>query len=466
MRFHPGDTVGPYRVTGMIGEGSSGVVYQVVNLVSGRLEAIKILADSYSRDLEQAQRFLYEIQLQAKLEHPNIAQVRTAFCEGTTIVLVMELVDGEALNAILRRGPLPFQAAIRVAAQVLNALAMAHHHGVIHRDVKPANILLDLKGAVKLTDFGLAKKYGDPGQSYPGMAVGTAYYMAPEQVRGLEATDWRADLYAVGVVLYEMFTGQRPFDGPEQYAVMRAHVEQMPVPPTQLAPHLPKEVDALLARALAKDPAERFQSATGFLAALKSLPVWGKEERRVPWQYGTYAAGLGALILAAVALPPSLSEPPLETLTFEAPVPPGPARELWQLPPAAPEPAPERDAGLKPKPVAWKRIESAPPPVHREAPPTVPAQFRATRIQAAEITATNDLPHPAAVPAPAASRPVPAALPFAEPPVKPLEPAIEADPTAQKPGHWMRRQLGRVPKLFRRRDSEPQTNQENRRTPL
>jgi len=230
MRFQPGDAVGPYRVTGVIGEGAAGVVYQVVNSVTGRLDAMKILADSYGHDLEQAQRFLREIQLQAKLDHPNIAQVRTAFCEGNTIVLVMELIDGEPLSSVLQRGPLSVAGAIRVAEQVLNALIMAHHHGVVHRDVKPANILVDRNGFVKLTDFGLAKQYGEPGQTGQGMAVGTVFYMAPEQVRGLAATDWRADLYAVGVLLYEMLTGRKPFDGNEQYAVMRAQVEHIPAP--------------------------------------------------------------------------------------------------------------------------------------------------------------------------------------------------------------------------------------------
>ena len=236
MRFQPGDTVGPYRVTGFIGEGASGVVYQVVNSVSGRLEAMKILVESFNRDLEQAQRFLREIQLQAKLNHPNIAQVRTAFCEGTTIVLVMELVDGESLSEVLRRGPLSAAGAIRVAEQILNALIMAHHHGVVHRDVKPANILVDRSGAVKLTDFGLAKQCGEPGQTGQGMAVGTVFYMAPEQVRGLAATDWRADLYAVGIVLYEMLTGRKPFNGSDQFDIMRAHIEYTPPPVSHWVP--------------------------------------------------------------------------------------------------------------------------------------------------------------------------------------------------------------------------------------
>ena len=370
MRFQPGDTVGPYRVTGFIGEGASGVVYQVVNSVSGRLEAMKILVESFNRDLEQAQRFLREIQLQAKLNHPNIAQVRTAFCEGTTIVLVMELVDGESLSEVLRRGPLSAAGAIRVAEQILNALIMAHHHGVVHRDVKPANILVDRSGAVKLTDFGLAKQCGEPGQTGQGMAVGTVFYMAPEQVRGLAATDWRADLYAVGIVLYEMLTGRKPFNGSDQFDIMRAHIEYTPPPVSHWVPGLPKEFDALIARALQKDPADRFQSACGFLTALQELPLTTAPPDKAAWHYATFAVGVGSLLLAAFAVPPVLFEPRLDTLSLPMPAPPPVPADALVIPifaAAPPQPPPPPVVAI---------------PVRRPGPAatrTIPA-FTATRI--------------------------------------------------------------------------------------
>ena len=160
MRFQAGDAVGPYRVTEVIGGGATGVVYQVINSVTGRLEAMKILSDNYAQDLEQAQRFLREIQLQAKLDHPNITQVRTAFCEGSTIVLVMELVPGEALSDRLHRGPLALRELLQISQQIA-ALAAAHEKGVLHRDLKLANIRLTPEGRVKVLDFGLARALGE-----------------------------------------------------------------------------------------------------------------------------------------------------------------------------------------------------------------------------------------------------------------------------------------------------------------
>ena len=449
MRFQPGDAVGPYRVTGIIGEGACGVVYQVVNSVTGRLEAMKILAENYGHDLDQAHRFLREIQLQAKLDHPNIAQVRTAFCEGSTIVLVMELVDGESLSSVLQRGALTVEASIRVAEQVLNALIMAHHHGVVHRDVKPANILLDRYGTVKLTDFGLAKQYGEPGQTGQGMAVGTVFYMAPEQVRGLATTDWRADLYAVGVVLYEMLTGRRPFDGVEQYAVMRAQIEFTPPPVSRWVPSLPKEFDALADRALQKNPAERFQSASGFLAALQELPNAANPPKKLVRRYATYAAGIGSLLLAAFALPPKSWDLPVESLSLKMPAaPPAP-------PVAARIPAPDVQAPAPIEPVPVRRIPAL--PVRR------PAFTGVAR-------ALPETPRPIDPP-PVKETPPPMATQLPPPPrVAPIEPGsgaptpkvpdtalVETQVPAERPANWMRRGIGKVPKLFRRRDPQQQT---------
>jgi len=446
MRFQPGDTVGPYRVTGLIGEGASGVVYQVVNSVSGRLEAMKILGDTYTHDLEQAQRFLREIQLQAKLDHPNIAQVRTAFCEGTLIVLVMELVDGESLSTVLKRGPLSVAGAIRVAEQVLNALIMAHHYGVIHRDVKPANILVHRSGNVKLTDFGLAKQCGEPGQTGQGMAVGTVFYMAPEQVRGLAATDWRADLYAVGVLFYEMLTGRKPFDGPDQFAIMRAHIDYMPPPVSQWAPGLPKDFDALLERALQKDPAKRFQSACGFLTALQELPLTTAPPGKGNWHYATFAAGIGSLLLAAFAVPPTLIEPRVETLNLPMPTPPAAPAEAFVIPVSAPQslaPAPA------PAPVVLHR-KTEPDTPRRPAPP-----FTATRILPAADAANVEPPPLKPSQGAAPALPAPPKIEINEPAPPPAAiPAIQQELPAQKPANWMRRNLGKVPKIFRRR--EPQ----------
>lgn len=459
MRYEPGDTIGPYRVTGLIGAGACGVVYQVVNSVTGRPEAAKLLANAYSEDLEEAQRFLQEIQLQARLNHPNIAQVRTAFCEGKTIVLIMEWVDGESLYSMLRRGPLDLRTSIRIISQVLKALGTAHQQGVVHRDVKPANILVDSHGVAKLTDFGLAKQFGDPAQANTGMAVGTAYYMAPEQVRGLAATDWRADLYSVGVVLYEMVTGHMPFEGIEPFAIMRAHVELYPQPATTVAPHLPLEFDAIIERALAKDPDVRFQSASSFLSALESLPIAPPPRKRKPWHMAAYATGIGALLLAAFALPP---QGDIEPLDFQPPLPTVPeeliqpaSKPVEPPPPPPPAPAAVRKAAVKPAPkaarpapalkaaaVVPRPTPTAPPQQtlpkstpSAEKPAGPPAPFRAIRIQSADPGAKAEAASP--------------------PASKSANDDNAAVTTPSRPGNWVRRAVTRVPVLFRRRNAHP-----------
>ncbi len=449
MRFQPGDAVGPYRVTGIIGEGACGVVYQVVNSVTGRLEAMKILAENYGHDLDQAQRFLREIQLQAKLDHPNIAQVRTAFCEGYTIVLVMELVDGESLSSVLQRGPLTVDASIRVAEQILNALIMAHHHGVVHRDVKPANILLDRFGTVKLTDFGLAKQYGEPGQTGQGLAVGTVFYMAPEQVRGLATTDWRADLYAVGVVLYEMLTGRRPFDGVEQYAVMRAQIELTPPPVSRWVPSLPKEFDALVERALQKNLAERFQSASGFLAALQELPNASNPPKRLSRRYTTYAAGIGSILMAAFALPPKSWDIPIETLSLQMPAAPPAPPEAARIPaPAIQAPVPIEPTPVRPIPALPVRKPAFVGVTH--ALPAVTRPIEPPPVKESTVPVATTLPPPPKVAPIEAS----GAAPLTKVPDTVL---VQTEVPAERPSNWMRRGIGKVPKLFRRRDPQQQT---------
>jgi serine/threonine-protein kinase len=282
------------------------------------------------------------------------------------------------------------------------------------------------------------------------MAVGTVYYMAPEQVRGLATTDWRADLYAVGVVLYEMLTGRRPFDGVEQYAVMRAQIELTPPPVSRWAPDLPKEFDALVERALQKNPAERFQSASGFLAALQELPNAARASRTVPWRYATYAAGIGSMLLAAFAVPPKTWDIPVETLSLQMPTAPPAPPEASRLPtPTVQIPAP-----IEPAPV--RRIPAL--PVRREALSGV-ARALPEAPQPIEAPPIKDSPLPA--PATAALPPPPKVGPIEAgggTPVTnvPDTALIDTQVPAEKRSNWMRRGIGKVPKLFRRRDPQPQ----------
>jgi eukaryotic-like serine/threonine-protein kinase len=288
---HSGEVFGDYRVVEAIGSGGMGAVYKVEHLITGRTEAIKVLNCELG-DGQDGARFLREIQVQARLQHPNIASVYNAFRAGSRFVMVMEYVRGAPLSRLLKQGPLPWSQARDYACQVLSALAYAHRAGVVHRDVSPANILLTgpeasgHPGTVKLTDFGLARTAKEMRVTQGGAPVGSPWYMSPEQVTG-GAVDPRSDIYSVGAVLSEMLTGRKLFEYATAFEVMRAQVERAPVPPGARNGTVPPGVDAAVLKALAKDPAERFQSAEDFSRALQNaenvrdaapLPVPVEEE--------------------------------------------------------------------------------------------------------------------------------------------------------------------------------------------
>ena len=270
MSFEIGGTVGDYRITGVLGRGGMGKVFRVRNLISDREEAMKVVLPSGAADAALEDRFLREIKVQASLDHPHIAALHTALRTPDGIVMIMELVEGESLAERLRRGPLPSGEAIGCVSQVLAALAFAHARGIVHRDVKPANIIATSGGNVKLTDFGIARTATERGLTSPGVALGSIDYMPPEQIRA-GTVDARSDLYSLGAAFYEMVTGRRPFEGENEYAVMNAHLERAPVPPAALVPGLPVQVSGIILRALEKDPADRFQNAAEFQAALDAL---------------------------------------------------------------------------------------------------------------------------------------------------------------------------------------------------
>ncbi|MGP8244823.1 MAG: serine/threonine-protein kinase [Bryobacteraceae bacterium] len=265
-----GDVVGDYRVIDIAGSGGAGAVYKIEHIITRRIEAMKLLPPGSSGDPEQVRRFEREIQVQARLHHPNIAALYTAVREGDSIALVMEFVEGESLQRLLEAGPLPVETAVDFASQVLGALAYAHEAGVIHRDVAPANIIVTPDRVAKLTDFGLARGETDLQLSTPGTPLGSPWYMSPEQVKGTVALDPRTDLYAMGAVLHEMLTGEKLFEAEGAFAVMRAHVEAEPAPPSSRNPKVPAALDEIVRKALAKDPAMRFRSADEFRLALES----------------------------------------------------------------------------------------------------------------------------------------------------------------------------------------------------
>ncbi|MGP8244707.1 MAG: serine/threonine-protein kinase [Bryobacteraceae bacterium] len=280
MDLQPGSTVGDYQVVSLLGAGGMGKVYKVRNMISDRFEALKVLLPDLAAAPELADRFLREIKVQASLEHPNIAALHNAMRIQNQLLMVMEFVDGVTLERELKGGPLPVWKAVDCVAQVLSALSYAHSHGVIHRDVKPANMILTVSGVVKLMDFGIAKAASDHRLTLTGTTLGSLYYMSPEQIRGLANLDARADIYSAGVSLYELVTGKRPFDGDSQFAIMAAHLENTPTPPITLDPGLPEALNDAILMAVARDRDTRFQTADAFHKALAS--AIGKSQAMAP----------------------------------------------------------------------------------------------------------------------------------------------------------------------------------------
>jgi serine/threonine protein kinase len=262
--------IGDYEVLGVLGSGGMGKVFKVRNVISDRIEAMKVLLPDLAGRQDLADRFLREIKLLAGLNHPNIAALRTALTLNNQLVMVMEYVEGTTLSARLEQSPIPAADAVNYIDQVLNALSYAHRQKVIHRDIKPANMMLTPEGVVKLMDFGIARSGGDRALTMTGTTMGSLYYMSPEQVKG-QATDERSDLYSVGVSLYEMVTGERPFRADSDYSLMAAQLQQMPKPPIEIRSDLPAALNEIILMSIAKDPAQRFQSADAFRNALKSI---------------------------------------------------------------------------------------------------------------------------------------------------------------------------------------------------
>ncbi|MGB6846556.1 MAG: serine/threonine-protein kinase, partial [Candidatus Acidiferrales bacterium] len=321
---------GDYEVLGVLGAGGMGQVFKVRNVLSGRVEAMKVLLPDLSNQKDLADRFLKEIRVLAGLHHPNIAELRTALTMDNQLVMIMEYVEGITLGVRLQQSPIPYVDAAKFADQVLAALSYAHRQQIVHRDIKPANMMLTPEQAVKLMDFGIARSGTDRGLTMTGTTLGSVAYMSPEQVR-CEPIDARSDLYSVGVSLYEMVTGRRPFEGENHFAVMKAHLEETPAAPDQLNPLVPRALSSLIQMAMAKDPAQRFQSADAFRGALHAV---------VP-ELGPFVAGADGGLAGAAA---SLAAASLAAASIAAPVAsvaPAAARggSVAALPPTVPMPA-------------------------------------------------------------------------------------------------------------------------------
>jgi serine/threonine-protein kinase len=265
-----GTIIGDYRIESVIGRGGMGKVFKVRNLLSDRIEAMKVLLPDTDPRPDLVERFLREIKVVAALEHPGIASLRTALRVNDQILMIMELVEGASLHRHMQEGNIAPARAVRFTQQTLEALAYAHRHGVVHRDIKPSNILIGADDRAKLTDFGIASRSGDPRLTGEGVALGSLFYMAPEQMKA-ESVDARSDLYSVGVTLYEMLTGQPPVQGTSFYSILKAHMEGRPRPATELTPDISPELSRIVAKSLEKMPEARFQTAEEFHTALSGL---------------------------------------------------------------------------------------------------------------------------------------------------------------------------------------------------
>jgi serine/threonine-protein kinase len=364
--FTVGQHVGDYEVLSILGLGGMGKVYKVRNVISDRVEAMKVLLPDLTAHQSLADRFLREIRLLASLNHPNIAALRTAMTFENQLVMVMEFVEGETLANRISRAPISTADAVNFSDQVLLALSYAHAHNIIHRDIKPANMMLTPQGVVKLMDFGIARSGTDTSLTSTGTTLGSLNYMPPEQVRG-EAADPRSDIYSFGVSLYELLTGKLPFKSDSQYSLMTAHLNQQPAEPITLRGDLPPALNQIILMAMAKDPAQRFQSAEAFRNALKSVPVtalpgagttFAPSARPVSTEetwMGTMAPG------ARTSRPPATTQAAVRAQEPPPPAPVAPASPsaVPLVPMAPPTPAPTVPVGAA----------GARPPAADQAPP-------------------------------------------------------------------------------------------------
>ncbi len=299
-----GERVGDYEIVAILGSGGMGQVYKVRSVISDRVEAMKVLLPNLGGDSALADRFQREIKVQATLDHPNIARLNSAQQIENQLVMLLEFVEGSSIDELLKKGPLELSESLHCTSQVLDALAYAHARGVVHRDIKPANIMLTPSGVVKLMDFGIARMQADRQLTKTGTTVGSLYYMSPEQINGGQP-DLRSDLYSLGVTLYEMVTGRRPFVGDSDYSIMAAHLQNRPVAPMEIIAGIPLDLNDIILMAIAKDPEQRFQSADAFHAALRNFA-------------GSMGVTVGSVAASAKVAPAPL---PLPGFAKTAPVP-------------------------------------------------------------------------------------------------------------------------------------------------
>lgn len=259
-----------YEMVEKVGNGGMSTVYKAVDKVLKRNVAVKILRDEFTTDEEFIKRFEAEAQSAARLTHANIVSIYDVGVEGNLHYIVMELIQGKTLKEIIikERGPLPWKWSVNVAIQIASALDMAHKNNIVHRDIKPHNIIITEDGIAKVTDFGIAKAVSNSTITAFGTTIGSVHYFSPEHARG-GFTDAKSDLYSLGVVMYEMLTGRVPFDADTPVSVALKHMQEEPEEPIEINPHIPVAINKIIMKALQKDATLRYQSASEMLSDLK-----------------------------------------------------------------------------------------------------------------------------------------------------------------------------------------------------
>ena len=259
---------GRYEIIGRIGGGGMAVVYKAVDSLLHRHVAIKVLSESLSNNSEFIRRFDREAQAAASLSHPNVVNVYDVGRDGYTHYIVMELVDGPTLKQYIQeKGPLPVEEAVQIAIQICDGLAHAHENQIVHRDIKPHNILIGSNGRVKVTDFGIARAATSSTITQTGSVMGSVHYFSPEQARGGVVGE-KSDIYSLGIVLYEMLTGELPFDGDSAISIALKHLQEKVTDPREINPNIPENIVRIVMRALEKDPEMRYTSAKAMMQDL------------------------------------------------------------------------------------------------------------------------------------------------------------------------------------------------------
>ncbi|MGH2795577.1 MAG: protein kinase domain-containing protein, partial [Actinomycetota bacterium] len=259
-----------YRLEDQVATGGMGEVWRATDMLLERTVAVKLLRESLAADPVVSERFRREALMAARLSHPNMADVYDYVQEADRPGIVMEFVEGETLAGLIARdGALDVTDAVRIASALLAVLQIAHEAGIVHRDVKPGNVMISPTGEVKVTDFGIARAAGHETLTETGMVVGTAHYLSPEQVSGKPATP-SSDIYAAGTILYEMLTGEKPFAAETPLAVAMRRLNEDPTPPREHRPDIPEPVAQVVQRSLQREPDRRYASAKGMRSALET----------------------------------------------------------------------------------------------------------------------------------------------------------------------------------------------------